>query len=77
MSPKPVIPDMPPQNGSHKVSRGEAWKEVVRHWQEGTLELDLPIPLKDWPYKYMHGPNCILQSKYNQRRIITTEFLNQ
>ena len=77
VSRKPVIPDVPPQNCSYKMPRGEAWKEVVRHWQEGAPELNLHVPLKDWPYEYTRGQNRGLHSKYNQRRIIATEFLDQ
>ena len=74
---KPVIPDVPPWNCSYKMPRGEAWKEVMRHWQEGMPELNLHVPLKDWPYEYTRGQNHGLHLKYNQRRIIATEFLNQ
>ena len=59
------------------MPRGKAWKEVVRHWQEGAPELNLHVPLKDWPYEYTCGQNRGLHSKYNQRRIIVTEFLDQ
>ena len=76
VSPKLTIPDVPPRNGP-KMPRNEGWKEVVRHWQEGAPELNLPIPLKDWPHDYLHGPNRHLQSKYNQRRIIATEFIDR
>ncbi|KIM59473.1 hypothetical protein SCLCIDRAFT_27294 [Scleroderma citrinum Foug A] len=77
MSPKPVIPDVPPRDHSPKMPRSKAWKEVMHHWLEGVPELNLHIPLKDWPYEYMCGLNCGLHSKYNQRHIIVMEFLNQ
>jgi len=76
VSPKPTIPDVPPRNGP-RMPRSEAWKEVVRHWREGAPELNLPIPLKDWPSDYIRGPNHHLQLKYNQRCIIAMEYLNR
>ena len=45
----------------------ERWKEVVCHWQDGALELNLHIPLKDWPREYLHGCNRGNQSKWNQQ----------
>ncbi|KAL4065470.1 hypothetical protein J3A83DRAFT_4190800 [Scleroderma citrinum] len=55
--------------------RSQAWKDIIQHWEEGVLEKRL-LSLKDWPYEYTHGPNCNLQSKYNQWHIIALEFLN-
>ncbi|KAL4078905.1 hypothetical protein V8B97DRAFT_2021244 [Scleroderma yunnanense] len=54
----------------------EAWKDIIQHWEKGMPEKQLP-PLRDWPYKFTHGPNHNLQSKYNQWHVITLEFLNQ
>ena len=72
MSSRPIIPDMPNGMPFH-----ERWKEVVRHWRDGAPDLNLHIPLKDWPPAYLHGPNRGNQSKWNQRRHIATEFLDR
>ena len=72
MSSRPIVPDMP--NG---MPFRERWKEVVRHWRDGAPDLNLHIPLKDWPPAYLHGPNRGNQSKWNQRRHIATEFLDR
>ncbi|KAL4067455.1 hypothetical protein V8B97DRAFT_1918942 [Scleroderma yunnanense] len=54
----------------------KAWKDIIQHWEKGMPEKQLPL-LRDWPYEFTHGPNCNLQSKYNQWCIIMLEFLDQ
>ena len=72
VSSTPTVPDMPDGMPMHK-----RWKEVIRHWRDGAPDLNLHIPLKDWPSEYLHGRNRSNQSKWNQRRHIATEFLDR
>ena len=69
----PVIPDVPYPG----ISMSKGWKEVMRHWEHAMPELELLIPLKNWPKSYTQGPNRKLYSKYHQRRTIATEFLDR
>ncbi|KAL4072780.1 hypothetical protein V8B97DRAFT_2006674, partial [Scleroderma yunnanense] len=74
--PSPFIPDVPFTHTDRMITpRNKAWRDVIQHWEKGVPEKRLP-PLRDWPYEYTHGPNCNLQSKYNQWCIIALEFLN-
>ncbi|KAL4075023.1 hypothetical protein V8B97DRAFT_1916230 [Scleroderma yunnanense] len=75
-SPFPFIPNVlfTHMDGT-TTPRNQAWKDIIQHWAEGVLQRKL-LPLKDWPYKYTHGPNHNLQSKYNQWHVIMLKFLN-
>ncbi|KAL4074551.1 hypothetical protein V8B97DRAFT_2022770 [Scleroderma yunnanense] len=74
--PSPFIPNVLFTHTDGIITlRSQAWKDIIQHWEEGVLEKRL-LSLKDWPYEYTHGPNCNLQSKYNQWHIIALEFLN-
>ncbi|KAL4069253.1 hypothetical protein J3A83DRAFT_4189109 [Scleroderma citrinum] len=66
-SPPPFIPDMPFTHPDGKITpQNKVWKDIIQHWEKGVPEKQLP-PLRDWPYEFTHGPNCNLQSKYNQQ----------
>ncbi|KAI6006498.1 hypothetical protein F5J12DRAFT_768678 [Pisolithus orientalis] len=74
-----VIPDVPVlrPNGT-RTAKSDSWRGIVRHWMEGEPWLDLHIPLKDWPYHYYNGKSGHqFNTKYSQRRVIATEFLDE
>ncbi|KAL4075031.1 hypothetical protein V8B97DRAFT_2022618 [Scleroderma yunnanense] len=75
--PSPFIPDVPFTHLDGKITPwNEAWKDIIQHWEKDVPEKQLPL-LRDWPYEFIHGPNCNLQSKYNQWCVIVLEFLDQ
>ncbi|KAL4064461.1 hypothetical protein J3A83DRAFT_4376672 [Scleroderma citrinum] len=75
-SPSPFIPDVPFTHADGTTTpRNQAWKDIIQHCEEGVPQKKL-LPLKDWPYKYTHGPNHNLQSKYNQQHVIMLKFLD-
>ncbi|KAL4065526.1 hypothetical protein V8B97DRAFT_2025782 [Scleroderma yunnanense] len=75
--PPPFIPDVSFTHLDGKITPwNEVWKDIIQHWKKGVPEKQLS-PLRDWPYKFTHGLNHNLQSKYNQWCIIMLEFLNQ
>ncbi|KAL4066524.1 hypothetical protein J3A83DRAFT_4374584 [Scleroderma citrinum] len=75
-SPPPFIPDVPFTHPHGKITLwNKVWKDIIQHWEKGMPEKQLPL-LRDWLYKFTHGPNCNLQSKYNQWCVIALEFLS-
>ncbi|KAL4077728.1 hypothetical protein J3A83DRAFT_4369083 [Scleroderma citrinum] len=75
--PPPFIPDVSFTHLDGKITPwNEVWKDIIQHWKKGVPEKQLS-PLRDWPYKFTHGLNRNLQSKYNQWCIIMLEFLDQ
>ncbi|KAI6001641.1 hypothetical protein F5J12DRAFT_928371 [Pisolithus orientalis] len=64
-------------NGT-QTAKSDSWRDIVCHWTEGEPQLDLHIPLKDWPYHYYNGKSsCQFNTKYSQQCIIVMEFLNE
>lgn len=74
-----VIPDVPVlRPDGTRTAKSDSWRDIVRHWTEGEPRLDLHIPLKDWPYHYYNGKSGRqFNTKYSQRRVIATEFLDE
>ena len=67
MKPFALIPDVP---------WGETgWCTVVKDWEEADPSWSLAVPLKDWPEEW-HKRNE-LGSKFNQCRLIVTEFIDE
>ena len=67
MKPFALIPDVP---------RGATgWLTVVKDWEEADPSRSLTLPLKDWPEEWRKRNE--LGSKYNQRRLIATEFIDE
>ncbi|KIN97880.1 hypothetical protein M404DRAFT_100511, partial [Pisolithus tinctorius Marx 270] len=74
-----VIPDVPVLHpDGTQTSKSDSWRDIVRHWTEGEPRLGLHISLKDWPYHYYNGKSGRqFNTKYSQRRVIATEFLDE
>lgn len=63
---------------SNTRSKSDVWKEVVRHWDSGLPELDLHLPLKDWPEEWWaRGANRLKFGVLRHNRgVIAKEFLD-
>ncbi|KIO00089.1 hypothetical protein M404DRAFT_29910 [Pisolithus tinctorius Marx 270] len=63
-----VILDMPVLHPDGTwTAKSDSWRDIVHHWMEGKLWLDLHIPLKDWPYHYYNGKSSRqFNTKYSQ-----------
>ncbi|KAI6016548.1 hypothetical protein EDC04DRAFT_2577386 [Pisolithus marmoratus] len=61
-----------------RTLKADSWRDIVCHWTEGEPQLGLRIPLKDWPHHYYNGPHGRkFNTKYYQRSVVATEFLNE
>ncbi|KAL4080479.1 hypothetical protein J3A83DRAFT_4421993 [Scleroderma citrinum] len=63
---------------THLTPRTESWKDIICHWTEGEEWLGLTVPLKDWPHSWyngLHGQK--FNSKYYQRKVVATEYLDE
>ncbi|KAI6155649.1 hypothetical protein BKA82DRAFT_17486 [Pisolithus tinctorius] len=61
-----------------QTAKLDSWRDIVHHWMEGEPQLDLHIPLKDSPYHYYNGKSGRqFNTKYSQRCVIVTEFLDE
>ncbi|KIK22932.1 hypothetical protein PISMIDRAFT_101590 [Pisolithus microcarpus 441] len=74
-----LIPNVPVLHADGtRTPKSDSWKDIVRHWTEGEPRLGLVLPLKDWPHHYHNGPlGRQFNTKYYQRSVITSEFLNE
>ncbi|KAI6015802.1 hypothetical protein PISMIDRAFT_9059 [Pisolithus microcarpus 441] len=61
-----------------RTPKCDSWKDIVHHWTEGEPCLGLVVPLKDWPHHFYNGRHGRqFNTKYYQRSMIATEFLDE
>ncbi|KAI5982450.1 hypothetical protein EDC04DRAFT_2616642 [Pisolithus marmoratus] len=74
-----LIPNVPVLHvNGMRTLKADSWRDIVRHWTEGEPRLGLRVPLKDWPHHYYNGPHGHkFNTKYYQRSVVATEFLNE
>ena len=71
----PGIPVLRPDGT--KAQKAEAWKDIIRHWDEGDPFLSLHKPLKDWTKDDLTGANWGFVPLHGQRATIAREFIEQ
>ncbi|KAI6027124.1 hypothetical protein EDC04DRAFT_2605991 [Pisolithus marmoratus] len=74
-----LIPNVPVLHADGLCTpKSDSWKDIVCHWTEGEPRLGLDVALKDWPHHYYNGRHgWQFNSKYYQRSVVATEFLNE
>ncbi|KAJ7022524.1 hypothetical protein C8F04DRAFT_1272533 [Mycena alexandri] len=73
-----VVPDIPVTlpDGTRSHTR-DSWRYAVEHWLHGDVAHGLETPLKDWPKKWLTGPNKKFAMKHRSRMLIATEFISR
>ncbi|KAI5982067.1 hypothetical protein EDC04DRAFT_2616953 [Pisolithus marmoratus] len=74
-----LIPNVPVLHvDGLRMPKSNSWKDIMHHWMEGEPQLGLDVALKDWPHHYYNGQHGRqFNSKYYQRSVVATEFLNE